>query len=148
MILGRPDIVVLDLALEGARTAVMRALLAHAPTVRSVIYVSCEPSPFARDLAVVLRRRWCLAGLRAFDIFPMTQRVELLAAQEPPGRAQELLRGDASTYLRTHAGGAGSDGTARPSGTLRERRRKRRSMTPPATQCRAGTPTTGATRRS
>jgi tRNA/tmRNA/rRNA uracil-C5-methylase (TrmA/RlmC/RlmD family) len=84
--IGRPDIVVLDPAREGAGTGVMRALLAHAPTVRSVIYVSCDPASFGRDLRVVLDDGWRLSGLRAFDIFPMTEHVELVAALEPPSR--------------------------------------------------------------
>lgn len=84
--LGRPDIVVLDPAREGAGTAVMEALLAHVSTVRRVIYVSCEPSSLGRDLRVMLDGGWRLAGLRAFDIFPMTEHVELVAVLEPLGR--------------------------------------------------------------
>jgi tRNA/tmRNA/rRNA uracil-C5-methylase (TrmA/RlmC/RlmD family) len=82
--LGRPDIVVLDPAREGAGTDVMRALAAHTPAVRAVIYVSCDPSSFGRDSRVLLDEGWRLAGLRAFDIFPMTEHVELVAALEPP----------------------------------------------------------------
>ena len=84
--LGRPDIVVLDPAREGAGTGVMRALGAHTPTVRTVIYVSCDPSSFGRDVRVLLDEGWHLTGLRAFDIFPMTEHVEIVAALEPPGR--------------------------------------------------------------
>jgi tRNA/tmRNA/rRNA uracil-C5-methylase (TrmA/RlmC/RlmD family) len=82
--LGRPDIVVLDPAREGAGTGVMRALAAHAPHTRRVIYVSCDPSSFGRDSRVLLDEGWLLSGLRAFDIFPMTEHVELVAALEPP----------------------------------------------------------------
>jgi tRNA/tmRNA/rRNA uracil-C5-methylase (TrmA/RlmC/RlmD family) len=82
--LGRPDIVVLDPAREGAGTGVMRALAAHAPGVRRVIYVSCDPSSFGRDSRVLLDEGWRLSELRAFDIFPMTEHVELVAALEPP----------------------------------------------------------------
>jgi tRNA/tmRNA/rRNA uracil-C5-methylase (TrmA/RlmC/RlmD family) len=82
--LGRPDIVVLDPAREGAGTGVMRALAAHTPAVRTVIYVSCDPSSFGRDSRALLDEGWRLAGLRAFDIFPMTEHVELVAALEPP----------------------------------------------------------------
>jgi tRNA/tmRNA/rRNA uracil-C5-methylase (TrmA/RlmC/RlmD family) len=86
--LGGPDIVVLDPAREGAGTAVMRALGAHARTVRRLVYVSCDPSSFGRDARVLLDAGWRLAGLRAFDIFPMTEHVELVAALEPAaGRA-------------------------------------------------------------
>jgi tRNA/tmRNA/rRNA uracil-C5-methylase (TrmA/RlmC/RlmD family) len=80
--LGRPDIVVLDPAREGAGTAVMGALAERTPAVRTVIYVSCEPSSFARDSRVLLDAGWRLRGLRAFDIFPMTEHVELVAALE------------------------------------------------------------------
>jgi tRNA/tmRNA/rRNA uracil-C5-methylase (TrmA/RlmC/RlmD family) len=82
--LGRPEIIVLDPAREGAGTAVMRALAPHAPTVRTVIYVSCDPSSFGRDIRVLLDQGWQLGALRAFDIFPMTEHVELVAALEPP----------------------------------------------------------------
>jgi tRNA/tmRNA/rRNA uracil-C5-methylase (TrmA/RlmC/RlmD family) len=82
--LGRPDIVVLDPAREGAGTNVMRALAAHTAAVRTVIYISCDPSSFGRDSRVLLDEGWRLAGLRAFDIFPMTEHVELVAALEPP----------------------------------------------------------------
>jgi tRNA/tmRNA/rRNA uracil-C5-methylase (TrmA/RlmC/RlmD family) len=82
--LGRPDIVVLDPAREGAGTGVMRALAAHTPAVRTVIYVSCDPSSFGRDCRVLLDEGWRLRGLRAFDIFPMTEHVELVAALDPP----------------------------------------------------------------
>jgi tRNA/tmRNA/rRNA uracil-C5-methylase (TrmA/RlmC/RlmD family) len=85
--LGRPDIVVLDPAREGAGTDVMRALAPHAPSVRTVIYVSCDPASFGRDIRVLLDDGWRLTTLRAFDIFPMTEHVELVAALEPPTRS-------------------------------------------------------------
>jgi tRNA/tmRNA/rRNA uracil-C5-methylase (TrmA/RlmC/RlmD family) len=83
---GRPDIVVLDPARQGAGTDVMGALDAHAPTLRRLIYVSCDPASFGRDVRILLDRGWGLAVLRAFDIFPMTEHVELVAALEPPPR--------------------------------------------------------------
>jgi tRNA/tmRNA/rRNA uracil-C5-methylase (TrmA/RlmC/RlmD family) len=82
--LGRPDVVVLDPAREGAGIAVMRALAAHAPTLRMLIYVSCDPSSFGRDIRVLLDEGWRVTTLRAFDIFPMTEHVELVAGLEPP----------------------------------------------------------------
>jgi tRNA/tmRNA/rRNA uracil-C5-methylase (TrmA/RlmC/RlmD family) len=81
--IGAPDLVVLDPAREGAGKAVMAALGAHAPTLRRVVYVSCDPSSFSRDIRVLLDAGWTLASLRAFDIFPMTEHVELVAALEP-----------------------------------------------------------------
>jgi tRNA/tmRNA/rRNA uracil-C5-methylase (TrmA/RlmC/RlmD family) len=46
--------------------------------------VSCDPSSFSRDLRVLLDSDWSLTSLRAFDIFPMTEHVELVATLEPP----------------------------------------------------------------
>jgi len=82
---GRPDVLVLDPAREGAGTAVMRAVSGHARTLRTVVYVACDPASFSRDCRVLLDRGWMLSSLRAFDIFPMTEHVELVAAFEPKG---------------------------------------------------------------
>ena len=82
--LGDPDVVVLDPAREGAGTDVTRALATGATTLRRIVYVACDPASFARDLRVLLDEGWRLAELRAFDIFPMTEHVELVAAIEPP----------------------------------------------------------------
>jgi tRNA/tmRNA/rRNA uracil-C5-methylase (TrmA/RlmC/RlmD family) len=82
--IGRPSVVVLDPAREGAGTAVMRALAGLAPTLRRVVYVSCDAASFSRDARVLLDERWALTSLRAFDIFPMTEHVELVGTFEPP----------------------------------------------------------------
>jgi tRNA/tmRNA/rRNA uracil-C5-methylase (TrmA/RlmC/RlmD family) len=65
---------------------VMEALATSAPTVRTLVYVSCDPSSFGRDVRVLLDQGWRVTGLRAFDIFPMTEHVELVAGLEPPAR--------------------------------------------------------------
>ena len=83
--LGRPDVVVLDPARQGAGIDVMRALHeAHRGTLRIIAYVSCDPASFSRDARVLLDAGWRLTALRAFDIFPMTEHVELVAAFAPP----------------------------------------------------------------
>jgi tRNA/tmRNA/rRNA uracil-C5-methylase (TrmA/RlmC/RlmD family) len=82
--IGQPDLVVLDPAREGAGQAVMTALCTLADTLRRVVYVSCDPTSFGRDARVLLDAGWTLASLRAFDIFPMTEHVELVASFDPP----------------------------------------------------------------
>jgi tRNA/tmRNA/rRNA uracil-C5-methylase (TrmA/RlmC/RlmD family) len=80
--LGRPDLVVLDPPRTGAGLEVTRALAALRP--RRLAYVACDPASFARDLRVLLDAGWRLAWLRGFDLFPMTEHVELVGVLEPP----------------------------------------------------------------
>lgn len=85
--LGIPDLVVLDPAREGAGRAVMAALVSLLPPPRAMAYVSCDPASFARDLRVVLDAGWTMDSLRALDLFPMTEHVELVAILHPPAEA-------------------------------------------------------------
>jgi tRNA/tmRNA/rRNA uracil-C5-methylase (TrmA/RlmC/RlmD family) len=84
--IGRPSVVVLDPAREGAGVEVMRALTGQGSTLERVVYVSCDAASFARDARVLLEEGWALSSLRAFDIFPMTEHVELVALLEPPAQ--------------------------------------------------------------
>lgn len=80
--LGPADLVVLDPPRAGAGQATTAALAALRP--RRLAYVACEPAAFARDLAVLRGAGWRLTGLRAFDLYPMTEHVELVGVLEPP----------------------------------------------------------------
>ena len=77
----RPDLVVLDPPRAGAGLEVTAALAGLRP--RALAYVACDPASFARDLRVLLDAGWSLASLRAFDLFPMTEHVELVAVLHP-----------------------------------------------------------------
>lgn len=79
---GHPDLVVLDPPRAGAGLAVTHALAGLRP--RRLAYVACDPASFARDLRVLLDVGWELSSLRAFDLFPMTEHVELVAVLTPP----------------------------------------------------------------
>src|SRR5687768_10333527 len=72
-----PDVVVLDPPRAGAGQAVSRLLAAAG--ARAVVYVACDPAALARDVAVFTSAGYRLAGLRAFDAFPMTAHVECVA---------------------------------------------------------------------
>jgi len=80
--LPAPDLIVLDPPRAGAGLAVTSALAALRP--RRLAYVSCEPASFARDAKVLLDAGWTMPALRAFDLYPMTEHVELLGVFEPP----------------------------------------------------------------
>jgi tRNA/tmRNA/rRNA uracil-C5-methylase (TrmA/RlmC/RlmD family) len=73
---GPWDVVVLDPPREGARRPVVEGIAALQP--RTVVHVACDPASFARDAALLAEQRYVLSGLRAFDLFPMTQHVEVV----------------------------------------------------------------------
>jgi tRNA/tmRNA/rRNA uracil-C5-methylase (TrmA/RlmC/RlmD family) len=72
-------IAVLDPPRAGAGRAVLDRLLAPGTGLGRVAYVSCDPATLARDIGLAGRAGWQLAGLRAFDAFPMTHHVECVA---------------------------------------------------------------------
>ncbi|MFI2713142.1 class I SAM-dependent RNA methyltransferase [Micromonospora sp. NPDC018662] len=83
-ITGPVDLVVLDPPRSGAGAAVVRGVVAAEP--RAVAYVACDPAAFARDVRTFAEAGWRLAALRGFDLFPMTQHVELVGLFLPPAR--------------------------------------------------------------
>jgi tRNA/tmRNA/rRNA uracil-C5-methylase (TrmA/RlmC/RlmD family) len=76
------ELVVLDPPRAGAGLEVARALARLRP--RRLAYVACDPASFARDLRALRDAGWAMPSLRAFDLFPMTEHVELVAVLEPP----------------------------------------------------------------
>ena len=71
------DIVILDPPRSGAGAKVIEQIAALEP--RTIVYVACDPAALARDCATLLALNYELAGLRAFDLFPMTQHIESVA---------------------------------------------------------------------
>ena len=71
-------LVIADPPRSGLAREVVDYLAGDAPAERFA-YVSCDPATLARDLALLTAGGWHLAGLRAFDAFPMTHHVECLA---------------------------------------------------------------------
>ncbi|MEU8043770.1 TRAM domain-containing protein [Micromonospora echinofusca] len=84
-ITGPVDVVVLDPPRSGAGAQVVRDIVAAGP--RAVAYVACDPAAFARDVRTFAGLGWRLAALRGFDLFPMTQHVELVGLLLPPDGA-------------------------------------------------------------
>jgi tRNA/tmRNA/rRNA uracil-C5-methylase (TrmA/RlmC/RlmD family) len=73
----RADVVIIDPPRAGAGERVIRQILALAP--RTLVYVACDPAALARDTALLERFDYTLDGIRAFDLFPMTQHIESVA---------------------------------------------------------------------
>ena len=71
------DVVVLDPPRSGLAKGVAQALIRRAP--RRIVYVSCDAATFSRDLAQLVAGQYHLRDLRVYDLFPMTEHVELVA---------------------------------------------------------------------
>jgi tRNA/tmRNA/rRNA uracil-C5-methylase (TrmA/RlmC/RlmD family) len=76
------SIVVMDPPRQGLSKGVAASLVRRAP--KRMVYVSCDPATFARDLKIFLGSGFSLSGLRVFDLFPMTEHVELVALLDSP----------------------------------------------------------------
>ncbi len=76
---AKPDVIVVDPPRAGLHTQALSSLLAARP--RCIAYVSCNAISLARDLAVLLSSfpRYRVVELHAFDMFPQTPHVEVLA---------------------------------------------------------------------
>jgi tRNA/tmRNA/rRNA uracil-C5-methylase (TrmA/RlmC/RlmD family) len=76
------DIVVVDPPRTGLGLDVAAAIAARQPA--RIVYVSCDAATFARDAKVFIGRGYEVESLRAFDLFPGTEHVELVAAFRAP----------------------------------------------------------------
>jgi tRNA/tmRNA/rRNA uracil-C5-methylase (TrmA/RlmC/RlmD family) len=75
-------VVVLDPPRQGLAKGVADAIATRRP--KRVVYVSCDAATFARDLKIFLGHGFLLSDLRVFDLFPMTEHVELVALLDTP----------------------------------------------------------------
>ncbi len=72
----RPDLVVLDPPRAGAGAEACGLLNRIAP--QHIVYVSCDPTTLARDLAV-LQASYMVSALHLIDLFPQTSHIETVA---------------------------------------------------------------------
>jgi 23S rRNA (uracil1939-C5)-methyltransferase len=71
------DVVVLDPPRTGASPEAIGGILALAAS--RVVYVSCDPATLARDAALLVAGGYALRSVEAFDLFPNTPHVEMVA---------------------------------------------------------------------
>jgi len=73
------DTAVLDPPREGAKT-ILPLLSGLKPS--KIIYVSCNPTTLARDIAILCNSGYLLKSLKLFDMFPQTYHIESVALLE------------------------------------------------------------------
>ena len=75
--IGSADVVILDPPRDGAGQSVLQQISALNP--KRIGYVACDPAALARDCAFANDLGWQLTKVRAFDLFPMTHHIEMVA---------------------------------------------------------------------
>ena len=70
---------------EGGEHATLSPIRLRHHVLGAVLARSPSSASFARDLRVLLDASWTLRSLRGFDLFPMTEHVELVGILEAPG---------------------------------------------------------------
>lgn len=75
---ARAGTVLLDPPRAGVGARVLEGL--DQAEAGQIIYVSCEPSSFARDAKDLISRGWRLDGLRVLDLYPNTHHMESVAS--------------------------------------------------------------------
>jgi tRNA/tmRNA/rRNA uracil-C5-methylase (TrmA/RlmC/RlmD family) len=75
------NVVIVDPPRRGIEPGVVEAIGAI-ETIREVVSVSCDIATFVRDLELFLAHGFHLRALRAFDLFEMTEHVEMVAHLE------------------------------------------------------------------
>ena len=75
--IGTADVVILDPPRDGAGQLVLQQISDLNP--RRIVYVACDPAALARDCAFANELGWQLTKVRAFDLFPMTHHIEMVA---------------------------------------------------------------------
>ena len=72
----RFDIIVIDPPRAGMNPKALTYMLQMAPP--KILYISCNPSTFARDAAVLVKAGYKLPEVRPVDMFPHTMHIELV----------------------------------------------------------------------
>lgn len=75
------DAVVLDPPRAGAGKDAVRSIVGTG--AGTVVYVSCDPASFARDVGCFAGAGWNLKALRVFDLYPHTHHMESVAVLQP-----------------------------------------------------------------
>lgn len=75
-----PDAVLVDPPRVGLSRGLLERLVALAP--QRLVYLACDPATLARDLARFVEAGLALQHVEAFDLFPQTPHVEVLAVLE------------------------------------------------------------------
>jgi 23S rRNA (uracil1939-C5)-methyltransferase len=71
----QPDALVINPPKTGIDPSLLHALSIDS-SLHTILYISCNPTTLARDLALLVTRGFLIRSLQCFDMFPQTTHVE------------------------------------------------------------------------
>ena len=74
---GKPNVIIIDPPRAGLSTKSIQNILKLKP--EKIIYISCNPSSFARDAKIICEHYYDLNLCKPIDLFPQTNHVELIS---------------------------------------------------------------------
>jgi len=74
---GKPDTIVIDPPRSGMHPDIPHKIMELSPD--RIIYVSCNPATFARDLSVLCQTQYKITEIQPVDMFPHTAHCEVIA---------------------------------------------------------------------
>lgn len=74
---SRPDVIVMDPIRAGCSEDVLKAAAGMEP--KRIVYVSCGPSTFARDVKILAQMGYQLRKVQPVDMFPQTMHIETVS---------------------------------------------------------------------
>jgi tRNA/tmRNA/rRNA uracil-C5-methylase (TrmA/RlmC/RlmD family) len=77
---GPADLIVMDPPRRGCEKDVLHAIVSMAP--RRLVYVACDPTTQARDVAFFVEEGYELKAVQPLDMFPQTKHIEAVALLE------------------------------------------------------------------
>ncbi len=81
MLKKNPDLVLIDPPRTGLEENTVNALL-QLKNLKKILYISCNPSTLARDVAKLMQNGFILKSTRLIDMFPHTYHIESLTVLE------------------------------------------------------------------
>lgn len=73
---NRVDSIIFDPPRKGIEESTLRGLTSH--KINELVYISCNPSTFARDTKILLEERYTLEKIQPVDMFPQTVQIEVV----------------------------------------------------------------------
>jgi 23S rRNA (uracil1939-C5)-methyltransferase len=74
---GKPDVIIIDPPRSGMHPDIPYKIIELSPD--RIIYVSCNPATFARDLKVLCDQHYSIVKIQPVDMFPHTAHCEVVA---------------------------------------------------------------------